>query len=117
MLNLFNRTKNKLFEFIVPVTKGAACTISIDPEDGRIACYTAAADEDKARDLTVMKLQIARCIIHAGWQSREVDFNSWEAYKKTRWPRSYETLPSNNQVMDIVKNGGFFVAPVSIKNG
>ena len=116
MLNLL-RKANKLYEFIVPVTAGAACAIKVDPDIGKVVCYAAAENEEKARDLTVMELQIARCTIQAGWQSREIDHKNWGNYIRMRWPRSY-TLFQNPQIAnELVKESGVFIAPVDLKNG
>ena len=64
---------NHLFEFVVPVTKGAACRLNIDWSFGKVVCYAAGPDEDAAKQVAIQQLQIARCVVEPGWQVREVD--------------------------------------------
>lgn len=108
---------NHLFEFVVPVTKGAACRLNIDWDFGKVVCYAAGSDEDAAKQVAIQQLQIARCVVEPGWQVREVDPKSWPTYVKTRWPRSAPSMPGQDHVANMIKHGGFFYGPARPQNG
>jgi len=116
MFGLSKKSRNRLFEFTVPVTPGAASTLPVDPNCGRVVCYAAGIDEDKAKQVAILKFHLSRCVVNAGWQVREVDPKSWAHYAKTRWPRSAGSMPSQEQVMVVVEKGGFFFAPKETQN-
>jgi hypothetical protein len=117
MFGFLKKSGNHLYEFVVPVTKGAACRLNIDWELGKVVCYAAGSDEDSAKQVAIQQLQIARCVVEAGWQVREVDPKVWGAYIKTRWPRSAPTLPNQEHVTSMMKQGGFFFGPPNPNNG
>lgn len=108
---------NHLFEFVVPVTKGAACRLNIDWDFGKVVCYAAGPDEDSAKQVAIQQLQIARCTVEPGWQVREVDPKTWGAYVKTRWPRSAPSMPDQDRITSLMKQGGFFYGPPNPNNG
>jgi len=116
MFGLFKKS-NRLFEFVVPVQKGVACRLNIDWNEGKVVCYATGPDEDKAKQKAIDQLVIARCVVEPGWQVREVDPNNWGSYIKTRWPRSAPSLPQQQYVSSIMKQGGFFYGPGNPQNG
>ena len=117
MLSLLKKPTAKLFEFVVPVTAGAASTVRVNPEAGYVVCYATGATEDKAKQETIAKLALHRCVPHAGWRCREVDPKTWATYSKSRWPRTVQTLPNQAEVKSLVQRGGFFFGPADPLNG
>ncbi|MGO8672674.1 MAG: hypothetical protein ACLQVD_15065 [Capsulimonadaceae bacterium] len=117
MFGLFGKPGNRLYELSVPITRGAATTLVSDVDSDRVVCYAFAPNEEAARELTLHKIQTSRCVVHAGWQVREVDASKWSSYSKTRWPRSAQTLPNQTDVAGLVKNGGFFFGPPNPRTG
>lgn len=111
MLGLLKKPTAKLFELTVPVTAGAAATVRVNPDAGYVVCYAAAPNEDKAREETITRLHMHRCVPNAGWKVRTLDHKTWSTYAKTRWPRSVQELPSQSDIETIISRGGFFFGP------
>jgi len=117
MLGLLKRSGNRLFEFVVPVTIGAATDVAVADGAQSVVCYAAAPDEDKAKQVAITHLHMRRCVTHAGWKVRVVDHSNWDQYARTRWPRSAPTLPNKHQVSTILQQGGFFFGPANPNKG
>jgi hypothetical protein len=103
-------SENKLYEFVVPVTQGAASPLVLNG-DGRIVCYATGRNEDTAKQHAIRNLQAHQCTVHAGWKSAEVDAKKWAGYVRTRWPYVAASLPTQEEVTAIMLQGGVFYGP------
>jgi len=105
--------KNSLFEVPVKVLNREGCGLPSEFAGAIVVCYAAAEDALSA----VKRAKIAVEALKYGFDDlarptvRELDLGQWEAYVQNAWPEDAETLPTQDELPELVERGIVFLSP------
>lgn len=103
---------NQLYEFTMKVSRGEGCDLPIEMRGAYVPCYASAADYQAAVKKGVMAVTGMHYVFEdIQGEVREIPFDVWSEYVGKTWPEFLDHLPSQEEVLDVVKKGEVFFGP------